>query len=42
MEGTIDNVKVRIRAHNPSDVESGEFNSIAEAISFLSRIERRR
>ena len=35
MEGTVDNVKVRVRTHNPQNIESGEFRTIDEAINFL-------
>jgi len=36
MAGIIDNVKVRVRTHNPSNVKSGEFRNIDEAIAFLN------
>jgi hypothetical protein len=39
MEGTIDQVKVRIRTHAPSDVIEKEFNNIDEALNFLHGIE---
>lgn len=35
MDGIIDNVKIRVRTHNPSNVESKECNTIDEAIDFL-------
>lgn len=41
MIGTLDNVKVRVRCHNPKDVKSAEFNgtkSIDEAIKFLNEV----
>ncbi len=38
MQGIIDNVKVRVRSHNPKDVKSGEFNNIDEAIAFLNGV----
>jgi len=36
LAGTIDNVKVRIRAHAPHGVNEGEFRTIDEAIQFLN------
>ena len=39
MEGTIDQVKVRIRTHAPSDVIEKEFNNVDEALNFLHGVE---
>jgi len=39
MEGTIDNVKIRVRSHNPQNIESKEYKSIDEAIQYLSTLQ---
>lgn len=38
MNGIIDNVKIRVRTHNPSEVDEQEFNNIEEAVYFLQNI----
>jgi hypothetical protein len=38
MEGTLDQVKIRVRTHNPQNIIEREFSgtkSVKEAISFL-------
>jgi len=35
MKGIIDNVKVRIRTHNPNEVIEREFNNIVNARIFM-------
>jgi hypothetical protein len=37
---TIDNVKVRIRTHDPSHVEEKEVDTSGDAISFLYQYQR--
>ena len=38
MEGTIDNIKVRVRTHDPQNVESVECKTIDEAIQYLKSL----
>jgi len=38
MEGTINNVKVRVRTHDPQNVESVECKTIDEAIQYLKSL----
>ena len=40
MEGIIDNIQIRIRAHAPQDVESKECRTLDEAINFLYSLKR--
>jgi len=35
MEGTIDNIKIRVRTHNPKNTELKECRTIDDAIDFL-------
>ena len=37
MDGIIDNVKVRVRTHNPNNVEEKEFDNVKDALNFLRR-----
>lgn len=41
MEGTIDNIKIRVRTHNPQNIELKEIDNIDEAINFLNSLMRR-
>lgn len=41
MEGKIDNVKVRVRTHNPQNIETKECENIDEAIEFLNSLRGR-
>lgn len=38
MIGKIDNIKIRVRTHNPKNIEEIECNNIDKAIQFLNSL----